>query len=383
MLKTEFIVIGGGIIGLAVAYYLRARQVLVLEKEPELAAHQSGRNSGVLHSGIYYRPGSLKARTCRTGKALMEQFCTDHRIAFERCGKIIVAKDRSELERLHQLYQRGRATGAQCELIGVARMRELEPYVRGVEAIHVPETGIVDFRRVCAALARGANVRTGQRVTGIGGAGAGVSVVTGRETFVCDHLINCAGLHSDRVAAMSGTVPEVKIIPFLGKYYTLRRRHLCNALIYPVPDPRFPFLGVHFTKTISGEVECGPNAVLALGREAYDWRGVNWRDALDSLLYPGLWKLMLRHWRVGLHELSLSVSRRRYVNDLRGLVPAVAGTDLVPRAAGIRAQAVTGDGKLVDDFVIQRCGRITHVLNTPSPAATASLAIAKHIVEGL
>lgn len=391
---SDVLVVGGGIVGLATAYQLTQRYprwvVRVLEKEVRVGAHQSSRNSGVLHSGIYYKPGSWKALTCRRGKQLMQEFCEREGVPFEICGKVIVATRESELPILHQLYERGRANGVCCQLISASQLRELEPHAAGLQAIHVSETGIADYPQVCQKLAElvdqsGGEVTTGTKVVAIREEARQVVVHTARGDYAARFLVNCAGLYSDRVAELSGVKPSVRIVPFRGEYYQLvpEVRHLCQNLIYPVPDPQFPFLGVHFTRTISGEVECGPNAVLAFAREGYRKTDVCWRELADTLRYPGFWRLARKHWRMGLGEMWRSFSRRAFVRSLQRLVPAVREEHLQPAPAGVRAQAVAVDGKLVDDFLWMETARAVHVLNAPSPAATASLAIAEQIVQKL
>jgi len=390
----RYVVIGGGIIGLATAHRLlldRAdAEVTVIEKEHRWGAHQTGHNSGVIHAGVYYKPGSLKARLCRAGSASMVDFCTDHGIPVQVCGKLIVATDEAELPRLHALHERALANDLPVTLIGPEQAREYEPELACIAALHVASTGIVDFGAVCNTLAEllakgGAQLRTGERVTALHPDGAGVRAVTTAGDLPADVLINCAGLHADRVARLAGIDPPARIIPFRGEYYELRpeRRHLVRGLIYPVPDPQFPFLGVHLTRMIDGSVHAGPNAVLALAREGYRWRRVRPRDVIDAVSYPGLWRLARKHFRYGLGEVRRSLSRRRFAAALARLVPAITRADLVRAQAGVRAQAIAPSGELVDDFLIVRAGRQVHVLNAPSPAATSSLEIAKHIVAGL
>jgi L-2-hydroxyglutarate oxidase len=352
----------------------------VLEKEAAVAAHQSGRNSGVIHSGVYYKPGSLKARNCRAGKQALEEFCARYGVPFERCGKVIVATRPEELDRLEALYERARANGARCEM--VARVTDIEPHAAGLRALHVPETGIVDYREVCRRLegliaAQGGAVRKGQRVWRC----LPDRVQTQDAEYRCQVLVNCAGLYADTVARMCGIRPKVQIVPFRGEYYKLRPEatRLCRGLIYPVPDPRFPFLGVHFTRMIGGGVECGPNAVLALAREGYARTTVDLRELWATLTNPGVLRIMARYWRTGLEEMLRSFSKRLYTRSLQRLVPAVTAADLLPRPPGIRAQAVSRDGALVDDFLIEQRGRSIHVLNAPSPAATAALTIGQEI----
>ncbi|MDW8105449.1 MAG: L-2-hydroxyglutarate oxidase [Armatimonadota bacterium] len=394
MKRSDVLIVGGGIVGLATAYQISRRhprlRVLVVEKEQRLAQHQSGRNSGVLHSGIYYKPGSLKALTCRRGKLLMQTFCEQEGVPFEICGKVIVATDESELPTLQMLWERGRANGVQCELIGADRLREVEPHAAGLQAIHVHETGVVDFPLVCERLAEkvcevGGEVVTSARVLAVRETSEGVEVSTTAGDFSARYLVNCAGLYSDRVARLSGLHPPVRIVPFRGEYYQLREeaKHLCRHLIYPVPNPQFPFLGVHFTRTVSGEVECGPNAVLAFAREGYRKTDIHWGDLWATLSYWGFWRLARQYWRVGLGELWRSLSKRAFVRSLQRLVPEVMEEHLLPAPAGVRAQAVTPDGRMVDDFLWLDTPRAVHVLNAPSPAATASLAIGEQIVQRL
>ncbi|MCS6830575.1 MAG: L-2-hydroxyglutarate oxidase [Armatimonadota bacterium] len=391
---SDVLVVGGGIVGLATAYqltrsypYLRVR---VVEKEPRLAQHQSGRNSGVLHSGIYYKPGSLKALTCRQGKALMQAFCEREQIPFEICGKVIVATQERELPALQTLMERGRQNGVRCELVTSEHLHQLEPCAAGLQAIHVPESGIVDFRTVCERLAErvreaGGEVLTGAKVLAVRETSDAVEVSTSQGEFIARYFVNCAGLYSDEIARLSGVRPPARIIPFRGEYYLLceQARRLCRNLIYPVPDPRFPFLGVHFTRTISGEVECGPNAVLAFAREGYRKADVCWRELWTTLTYPGFWRLARRYWRTGVQEMWRSLSKRAFVQCLQRLVPEVRAEHLRPAPAGVRAQAVAPDGQMLDDFVWVDTPRAVHVLNAPSPAATASLAIAERIVQRL
>jgi (S)-2-hydroxyglutarate dehydrogenase len=390
----HYVVIGGGIVGLATAHRIVLdrpdAEVTVIEKESRWGAHQTGHNSGVIHAGVYYKPGSLKARLCRAGSASMVEFCAEHGIPVQVCGKLIVATDEAELPRLHALFERATANGLPVTLIGPEQAREYEPQVACIEAMHVASTGIVDYGAVCARLAEllgkaGARLRTGERVTGLRPDGSAVVVRTTAGEVRADVLVNCAGLHADRVARLAGIDPPARIIPFRGEYYELRpeRRDLVRGLIYPVPDPQFPFLGVHLTKMIDGSVHAGPNAVLALAREGYRWRRIRPRDVLDEVSYPGLWRLARRHFRYGLGEVRRSLSRRRFAASLARLVPAVTAADLVRAEAGVRAQAIAPTGELVDDFLIVRAGRQVHVLNAPSPAATSSLEIAKHIVADL
>jgi (S)-2-hydroxyglutarate dehydrogenase len=391
---TRYVVIGGGIVGLATAHRLTVDRpgadVTVLEKESRLAAHQTGHNSGVIHAGVYYKPGSLKARLCRAGSRSMVDFCQTHEIPVRVCGKLIVATDDAELPRLHALHERAVANGLPARLITPAEAREYEPHLRCLAALRVESTGIVDFTAVChtlAALAEkdGAQVRLGARVTGIESRDGEQLVRTSTGDVIGDVVVNCAGLHADRIARLAGVAPPARIVPFRGEYYELRpdRRDLVRGLIYPVPDPQFPFLGVHLTRMIDGSVHAGPNAVLATAREGYGWRRINARDVADYVAYPGLWRLARRHLRYGLTEVRRSLSRRRFAASLARLVPEIGEGDLVPSPAGVRAQAIAADGSLVDDFLLVAGHRQMHVLNAPSPAATSSLEIAKHIVAAL
>ncbi|MEL7088822.1 MAG: L-2-hydroxyglutarate oxidase, partial [Planctomycetota bacterium] len=388
----DLAVIGGGIVGLATAYRAAQRQpglrVVVLEKENALAHHQTGHNSGVLHSGIYYKPGSLKATNCRAGKKAMEGFCEQHGIPFKLCGKVIVAVREDELPKLHDIYARGQANGVDCALISAERCREIEPHCPAIAAIHVPEAGIVDYRQVCAKLGEllreaGHDVRTGARVTGIRRVGDEHVVQTAVGDVAAKLVVNCGGLQCDRVSKMTGVKPAAKIVPFRGEYFVLKpeAEHLCKTLIYPVPDPAFPFLGVHFTSMVHGGVECGPNAVLALGRECYGKFAVNPKDLFESLTYPGFLKMAAKHWRMGAGEMWRSYSKRAFVRALQRLMPEIEAEHLVACPSGIRAQAVTADGGLVDDFLIDEARGVINVNNAPSPAATASLNIGELITD--
>ncbi len=389
--KYDVAIVGGGIIGLATALRLTHRyprcRVAVVEKEPELATHQTGHNSGVIHSGIYYRPGSRKAQFCVDGVASMIRFCDENGIKYERCGKVIVAIDESELGRMEDLYQRGTANGVPgLERIGPERLREIEPNARGVAALHAPGTGIVDFRKVAGVYAdqvrsAGAEIMTGRRVVGIETRTGAIRLETTQGGLESRYLINCAGLHADRVARMMGVDPGIRIVPFRGEYYTIRkeRRDLVRALIYPVPNPKFPFLGVHFTRSIHGDVEAGPNAVLALAREGYTKTTISVGDTLGTFGFRGFWAMALKTWKTGLGEMHRSFSKRVFVHDLQRLLPSIQAEDLAPGGAGVRAQAVDRNGKLLDDFSIHRSDGAIHVLNAPSPGATSSLAIGEHI----
>ena len=392
MTTTDFCVIGGGIVGLATAFRpskkFSDQSILVIEKENCLAEHQTGRNSGVLHSGIYYKPGTLKAKNCRLGKLAMEQFCSENDIDYELCGKVIVATSGDESFRLHTILKRGQANGVNCELISKERLKEIEPHASGVAAIHVPECGIVNYRQVCEKLGSllcensHHQILTGEKVLHIEQGKKGLIVQSTNQEIHCQYLINCSGLHSDRLTKMSGQKPTTKIIPFKGEYYFLSKHaeKFCNHLIYPVPDPKFPFLGVHFTRMIEGGVECGPNAVLAFGREAYEKFSFNPADFFDSITYPGFQIMAMKHWKMGWGEMWRSFSKKAFVKALQKLVPAIQAEHLSEAPAGIRAQAVGRNGSLVDDFLIQKNDRIINVCNAPSPAATASLNIAKEII---
>jgi (S)-2-hydroxyglutarate dehydrogenase len=390
--QIDVLVVGGGILGLATSHCLLARRpgtsIVVLEKEPAIARHQTGRNSGVLHSGIYYTPGSLKATNCRVGKSAMERFCAEEAIPYEICGKVIVAVTEAERPRLEALLERGRANGVRCERIVRERLRELEPHAAGVEALHVPETGIVDYRLVCERLAariadRGGHVVTGAQADAFSQVGNRTIVSTSAGEYDARIVVNCAGLQSDRVTRLAGGRPPARIVPFRGEYFELvpQKRHLCRNLIYPVPDPAFPFLGVHFTRRIGGGVECGPNAVLALAREGYTKGTVNLRDMWETLTYGGFLRLARRHWRTGAGEVWRSISKRAFTHALRRLLPEIAESDLEPAPSGVRAQAVAPDGSMVDDFLIVEDERAVHVNNAPSPAATASLEIGRVVTE--
>ena len=394
MKQSDVIIIGGGIIGLATAHELSRLHphlsLTLLEKEEKLAQHQTGHNSGVLHSGIYYRPGSLKAENCREGKRRIEHFCAEEGISYEICGKVIVAVDETELPALENIYQRGVENGILCEMIDAKRLHELEPHVNGIKAIHVPEAGIVDYRQICDRMAEKVESKEENRiflaskVVQMSMSGDRVVVSTARGEHEARFVVNCAGLHSDRVTSLTET-PKAKIIPFRGEYFEVipEAHHLCRNLIYPVPDPSFPFLGVHFTRMIGGGLECGPNAVLAFAREGYTRTNVNWKDLAETLSYPGFLRLSAKYWRTGLGEMWRSFSKGAFVRALQRLVPEIEEHHLEAVPAGIRAQAVTPEGKLVDDFLIQESSRVIHVGNAPSPAATSSLNIGRLIVEKL
>ena len=387
---SHVIVAGAGIVGLATAFELtrRGHSVTVLEKESSPGQHQTGNNSGVIHSGLYYKPGSLKATLGTAGATSMRRFAEDNGVFVEICGKLVVATDPSQVPALQELYRRGQANGVPCRMISAEKAREYEPHIAAASAIRVESTGIVDFRGVCDALRKHVEQSTGnvslnQRIVGIASHPDAVTVTTKTDEFRADQFVNCAGLHSDRLARLAGLRPEVRIIPFRGEYYELKPEasYLVKGLIYPVPDPAFPFLGVHLTRMINGSVHAGPNAIFALAREGYTKLTINPRDVLDSLRWPGLWRLGKRFWRTGLEEAARSLSKKRFLGSLRELVPELPDDSLVPTHAGVRAQALHRDGRLVDDFYYERAPRQVHVLNAPSPAATASLEIGKRIAD--
>jgi L-2-hydroxyglutarate oxidase len=391
--RDKTVIVGGGIVGMATALALaeRGHPALVLEAEDHLAAHQTGHNSGVIHSGLYYKPESLKARTCREGLEAMYRFCAEEGVPHRRCGKLVVATHEDELPRLGLLEERGRANGLTLKRLGPEEIREREPAVRGVAGLWVEETGVVNYAAVTGAMGRrlvrlGGEIRTGHRVLGIRAVpGSAVVVQTSKGDIAAGLLVNCAGLQCDRVARMAGVDPGVRIVPFRGEYYTLRpeRASLVRGLIYPVPNPALPFLGVHFTRGIDEVVEAGPNAVLAFRREGYRWSDVSVRDMLDWAAFPGFWRMVRVQWRNGIGEMQRSLSRARFLRSLQLLLPALTDADIAPGGSGVRAQAVDGRGRLVDDFAIARAPRQIHVLNAPSPAATASLAIGKEIATQL
>jgi L-2-hydroxyglutarate oxidase LhgO len=392
-MNYDTIIVGGGIVGLATAYrLLEARprtRLLLLEKESQLAAHQTGNNSGVLHSGLYYKPGSEKARLSVSGLQQMVAFCREHGIAHEQCGKIVVATSEDELPSLENLWQRGNANGLQgLRKLVPEQIREIEPHAAGIAAIHVPQEGIVDYRAVSEKLGElirknSGEIRLNARVLKIVPDGGDRIVETTAGNFRARFVITCGGLHSDRLVKASGQKPSAKIIPFRGEYYQIKseRQHLVRNLIYPVPDPKFPFLGVHFTRLIHGGIEAGPNAVLAFAREGYRWSNVNLRDLAESLCFPGLWRFLMAYPSLCGYEIRRSLSRREFCRSLQKLVPEIREHDLEPGNAGVRAQAMTADGKLVEDFHFEEASGILHVVNAPSPAATAALAIGQKISE--
>jgi L-2-hydroxyglutarate oxidase len=386
----DFAIIGGGIVGLATAHAIRSKNpaatLVVLEKESQWARHQTGHNSGVIHSGIYYAPGSFKARFCRAGNRSMIDFCQNNGIEFEICGKVIVATREKELSQLDKLYERGVQHGLHVQRIEPDELKEIEPHVNGLAAIRVFDAGIVDYKAVCQTLAKllsesGCELSLNHKVTAVTQRAHQVDLIANDTAVSARLVINCAGLHSDRVATLSGAAPNLQIVPFRGEYFELRaqRRHLVKHLIYPVPNPDFPFLGVHFTRTMGGHVEAGPNAVLALAREGYRKTDVDFADLRETLGFSGFRTLARRYWKEGMQEMWRSISKHAFVRSLQQLIPAITAADLEPAPAGIRAQALKADGSLVDDFHIISHERCLHVCNAPSPAATASLEIGKHI----
>jgi L-2-hydroxyglutarate oxidase len=390
--SRRVVVVGGGVLGLAVADRVTredpAARVSVLEKEPGWARHQTGRNSGVIHSGLYYPPGSAKARWCRSGSAALLRFAEAEEVPHAVTGKLVVATDPGELDRMEALRERGLANGLRVRRIEGEEALEHEPHVAAVAALHVPETGVIDYPAVCRALVRrleaaGADLRTGAEVLGATERPDAVTVTTTRGEVAADVVVNCAGLHADVLARRMGHEPSVRIVPFRGEYRSLRPEatHLVRGLVYPVPDPELPFLGVHLTRGVDGHVHAGPNAVPALAREGYTWGDVRVREVADTMAWPGFWRLARRQARTGAAEVVRSLSDHRFGESLRRLVPELLDEDLVPAPAGVRAQAVARDGTLVDDFLVERHGRVVHLLNAPSPAATASLEIARHVVD--
>lgn len=394
MEQYDCVVIGGGIVGLAVAWTLLEKRpgirLAVLEKEDDWARHQTGRNSGVMHSGIYYKPGSLKAKLCREGNRRLVEFCQHYGIRYEPCGKVIVATMASELPLLENLYTRGVANGLVAKKLSADEVKEIEPHVSCLAGVQVPSTGIVDFVGVCRKLAdliiaQGGELRLQTKLQNFRINGSWSVLETSKGSLEARQVINCAGLHSDRVARLAGAEPGARIVPFRGEYYELKpeRRSLVRGLIYPVPDPSFPFLGVHFTRMIDGSVHAGPNAVLSLKREGYHRTSFNLRDFLDTMTYAGFWRLAAKHAKSGLEEMHRSFSKKAFVRSLQKLIPEIREEDLVPGEAGVRAQALRPDGGMVDDFLIVHSPSATHVCNAPSPAATASLEIARVITENI
>ena len=395
--QYDLTIVGGGILGLATALkLLRAHpslRLLILEKEAEIARHQTGNNSGVIHSGLYYRPGSLKARSCVAGRKELMAFCDENAVPYEICGKVVVATSEEELPRLEELHRRGIANGLKdLQIIGPERLKELEPHATGIQGLHVPETGIIDYKKVAVAYAEkirdaGGDIRLSQRVVGILDRPEEIVLQTSGGDYRTKYLINCCGLQSDIVAQMMGgannSEEEHRIIPFRGEYYKIapERQFLVRNLIYPVPDPTFPFLGVHFTRMARGGVEAGPNAVFAYAREGYRHTDINLSDLWRTISFKGFWAITGKYWQTGFGELYRSLSKSAFVRALQKLLPEIRESDLVPGGAGVRAQAVSASGALVDDFVIKQSRKSIHVLNAPSPGATASLAIGQQICE--
>jgi L-2-hydroxyglutarate oxidase len=388
--KYEVLIIGGGIVGLASSMAILKKKPLSLalvEKENQLAAHQTGNNSGVIHSGLYYKPGSLKARNCTLGRDLLYEFCHKHQIPHQQCGKLVVATAENELPRMEDLFNRGVANGLSgIRMLSSAELQEYEPHVAGIAGMFVPQTGIVDYVQVSEKFAqisreKGADIRLGEQVLRIHHSRSGLVAETNQGEIHCQYIINCAGLHSDRIAKMAGAAPSLKIIPFRGEYYKISQsmESLVRGLIYPVPDPKFPFLGVHFTRMIGGGVEAGPNAVLAFKREGYKKTSFSIGDFADTMTYPGALRLFSKHWRMGLGEMYRSWNKNAFVRALQRLIPEIEKEHLDVGGAGVRAQALEASGFLVDDFRIISTKRIIHVLNTPSPAATASISIGQSI----
>jgi L-2-hydroxyglutarate oxidase len=394
-LKVDLVIIGGGIVGLATALEAvrrhRGQRIAVLEKEDTIGRHQTGHNSGVIHSGIYYKPGSLKAKNCVAGAAAMVEFCREHNIAFDVCGKVVVATAESELPGLQELMRRGTANGVPgLAMITKEPLREIEPHCMGLSALHVPGTGIADYPAVARKYgelieAAGGQILTRCQVQGIKRNGQAIVIESQRGAIESGLAVNCAGLHSDRVMRLAGDAQGLQIVPFRGEYYEIvpNRRKLVHNLIYPVADPRFPFLGVHFTRRITGGIEAGPNAVLALKREGYRKTDFNLKDALETATFPGFWRMAAKYWWSGFGEYYRSLNKQAFTRALQKLVPEIQASDLEPAGSGVRAQALDATGKLLDDFCIVRSERMIHVCNVPSPAATASLIIGKQIVDML
>ena len=389
---TDIAIIGGGIVGLATALSLVERfrvSLIVLEAEDAIAQHQTGHNSGVIHAGLYYKPGSAKALNCATGREAMYRFCAEHGVPHERCGKLVVAVEERELPALEDIHRRGLANGLQ----GIRRLtgpdlKDYEPHVVGVGGLHVAETGIVDYKAVAKKYAEliertGAPIRTNARLLGVQQRSDELTLQTTQGDVTCRHLINCGGLQSDRIARMCGLDPGLQVIPFRGEYYALvpEKRSLVKGLIYPVPDSRFPFLGVHFTRTVYGEVEAGPNAVLAFRREGYSRWNFSPRDMWELARYPGFWRMARKYWRTGMGEMVRSFRKRSFYNALRRLMPELQMADIRPFGSGVRAQALDPSGAIVDDFRFVQAEHMIHVLNAPSPAATASLSIGRTIAD--
>jgi len=391
--KYDFIIIGGGIVGLATAYQLLVKKgslkIAIIEKENDVAAHQTGHNSGVIHSGLYYKPGSLKAQNCLQGYQMLINFCTEHEIPFDLCGKLVVASDESEIGELDKLYSRGLENGlTKNTIIDKDRIKDFEPNLRGVKAIHVPYTGIIDYSIVCNKLAeiiteKGAEIFLNHKVEKIENHAEYATIMTSQQEFEAKQYINCAGLYSDKIAALSNKNIDTRIIPFRGEYFMLKpeKRHLIKNLIYPVPDPNFPFLGVHFTRMIDGGVEAGPNAVFAFKREGYEKSDFDFTETMESLAWPGFRKVAVKYWRTGIGEFYRSFSKTAFTKALQKLVPTIQEDDLIPAEAGVRAQACDKWGGLIDDFKIIEEPNAIHILNAPSPAATSGLSIGNTIAD--
>lgn len=392
-MNYNVIIVGAGIVGLATAYNTLMKKpginLLVIEKEPEVAKHQTGNNSGVIHSGIYYKPGSLKATNCRRGYDMLLKFCNENNIQYDICGKVIVATSKNEIQELEKIYNRGSENGLSgLKILSAEELKEHEPNVNGVKGILVPQTGIIDFKQVSEKLAglikeAGGEVLLGTELSNIKSVSKKILVETNNGSFECDFLITCAGLQSDRIASLTHPKLDVRIIPFRGEYYKLKptKRSLVNNLIYPVPDPAFPFLGVHFTRMINGDVECGPNAVLSFKREGYGKIGFSLKDSFDTFSWSGFLNVAKKYWRVGMGEFYRSYSKRAFVKALQKLVPGIEADDLAPGGSGVRAQACHKNGTLLDDFYFIEDENIIHVLNAPSPAATSALSIGEYIAE--
>ncbi|MDZ7691409.1 MAG: L-2-hydroxyglutarate oxidase [Balneolaceae bacterium] len=392
-MKYDFIIVGAGIVGLSTAYKLSESHpelnILVLEKEDHVAAHQTGHNSGVIHSGIYYKPNSYRAKNCVNGRHQLVDFCEKFGVSYDICGKVIVATDEEDIPRLEKIFETGQINQIEdIEMIGPEKLAEIEPHAAGVQAIHVPCAGIVDFVGVCEKQKelieeKGHTVKFNQAVEDIRHKNGSVVAQTQSDHFEASWLINCAGLYSDHVAESAGVQPDVQIVPFRGEYYELKpeAEHLVNGLIYPMPNPAFPFLGVHFTKMVLGGVECGPNAVFAFKREGYEKLSFDLNETIETINFPGFWKLAKKHWRMGLEEYYRSFSKQAFVNDLQKLVPAISKSDLQTSPAGVRAMALKPDGEILNDFRFVATENEIHVLNAPSPAATAGLAIGDEIVK--
>lgn len=388
----DYAIIGAGIVGLSTAYKLSLNhpdaKILILEKESEVATHQTGRNSGVIHSGIYYKPGSYRAKNCVDGRHQLVAFCKEHGVKHDICGKVIVATDETEIPRLEAIYQRGAENKIEgIEMIGQDRLHQIEPHVNGIQAIHVPCTGIVDYKEMCDVLedlitSKGHTIRFNQKVNGVFSKNGHLRIDISGETIETRYVINCAGLQSDLVARSAGLKPNIQIVPFRGEYFELTEdaEHLVKGLIYPLPNPDFPFLGVHFTRMATGGVECGPNAVFAFNREGYSKSSFNFQDTIETVNFPGFWKLAGKHWKQGLDEYYRSFSKRAFLQNLQKLIPSITLNDIRPSPSGVRATALRENGEILDDFHIETRDNQVHVLNAPSPAATAGLSIGDHIV---